>query len=307
MAEEQETGSTPVNMEQPSQDEVLTLSSSQEPNMATDVGDMSQDEVVELSSQEPEDAVDNSVYCQLGFAKIGRCDYLTLRTGVRLNDEVINGMLHYLSRDIDWCHCFTTRFMNRYLETTGENQQDHNMSLSERRYEGVRRWTRGINLMTKEVVLFPINSDDHWYLIAVTNLSGSQPSITVMNSLQNIGSVPEFVAAVKEYLYHELNLSSFQLHVPQVPRQSSRNDCGIFCILYAKFLLQNLHDFEVPTPYNPPPEYFDSFDFVVGEERQRHSRKLVQSGPGAPGKGRCCCHHPKRRRSPPHLPLPYRE
>ena len=195
MAEEQETGSTPVNMEQPSQDEVLTLSSSQEPNMATDVGDMSQDEVVELSSQEPEDAVDNSVYCQLGFAKIGRCDYLTLRTGVRLNDEVINGMLHYLSRDIDWCHCFRTRFMNRYLETTGENQQDHSMSLSERRYEGVRRWTRGINLMTKEVVLFPINSDDHWYLIAVTNLSGSQPSITVMNSLQNIGSVPEFVAA----------------------------------------------------------------------------------------------------------------
>ena len=78
MAEEQETGSTPVNMEQPSQDEVLTLSSSQEPNMATDVGDMSQDEVVELSSQEPEDAVDNSVYCQLGYATIGRCDYLTL-------------------------------------------------------------------------------------------------------------------------------------------------------------------------------------------------------------------------------------
>ena len=270
-AEEWETVSTPVNMEdelgEPSQDDMVTITSSQD--KCSDLGELS-------SSQEPEGDVDNSVYCQLGFATIGRRDYLTLRPGMKINDEVINGVLHYLSRNIDWCHCFTTRFIKRYLETIGENQQDSAMSLGERRYEGVRRWTRGINLLDKAVVLFPIHWSDHWYLISVTNLRGCQTSITVLNSLEGIGNVAEAVAAVKEYLYHECSLTTFQLHVPEVPRQTSHNDCGIYTILYAQFLLQNLDNFQVPAPYStPPPTCFDSLCFLLGEERQQHPGRLV--------------------------------
>ena len=279
MAEEQEAGSTAVNTEL---GEVLppvveTLSGSEEPQdvvdkkMAkeqearsmtddTELGEASPPVVEELSSsQEPQD---NSVYCQMGRAAIiGRHSYLTLRPGEKLNDEIINGMLNYLSRDIDWCHCFTTDLVRRYLNPVGENQQDSTMSLGERRYAGVSRWTRmyGINLESKAVVLFPINFEDHWYLIAATDLSGCETSITVLNSVQGVGQVPAAVAAVKEYLFYECNQDKFKIHVPQVPRQRSRNDCGVFTILYGQFLLNNLHDFQVPGPYLPSPTYFNSF------------------------------------------------
>lgn len=242
MAEEQEAGNKVV-------DTTIELGEASPP-------------VVEVSSssEESQDIVDNSVYCHMGrAATIGRHDYLTLRPGEKLNDDIINGMLYYLSRDIDWCHCFTTQLVSRFLNTVGENQQDSSMSLGERRYAGVSRWTRGINLETKAVVLFPVNWEDHWYLIVATNLDGYETSITVLNSVQGVGNVPEAVAAVKEYLYYECNLDKFKVHVPQVPRQSSRNDCGIFTILYSQFLLANLHAFQVHGPYSPPPTYIDSF------------------------------------------------
>ena len=242
MAEEQEAGNKVV-------DTTIELGEASPP-------------VVEVSSssEESQDIVDNSVYCHMGrAATIGRHDYLTLRPGEKLNDDIINGMLYYLSRDIDWCHCFTTQLVSRFLSTVGENQQDSSMSLGERRYAGVSRWTRGINLETKAVVLFPVNWEDHWYLIVATNLDGYETSITVLNSVQGVGNVPEAVAAVKEYLYYECNLDKFKVHVPQVPRQSSRNDCGIFTILYSQFLLANLHAFQVHGPYSPPPTYIDSF------------------------------------------------
>ena len=290
MAEEQEAGSTAVNT-------------------ATELGEASPPVVEVLSSsEEPQDTEENSLYCHLGrAATIRRHDYLTLRPGKKLNDNVINGMLHCLSRDLDWCHCFSTNLVERFLSTVGENQQDSSMSLGERRHAGVSRWTRGINLETKAVVLFPVNWEDHWYLIAATDLSGSETSITVLNSIQSVGNVGEAVAAVKEYLYYECNLDNFKVHMPQVPRQSSMNDCGIFTILYALFLLKNLHNFEVHGPYSPPPTYFDSFCFSSGEERQQHPRELVQPGQGGRGKRMGCCHLPNRGWTPPQLPAPYRE
>ena len=280
MAEEQEAGSTTAELGEASPPVVKVFSSSEEPqdvvdkkmaeeqeagsttvDMAAELGEASPP-VVEVLSDLSQDVVDNSVYCHMGrAATIGRHDYLTLRPGEELNDDVINGMLYYLSRDIDWCHCFTTNLVRRYLNPVGENQQDSSMSLGERRYAGVSRWTRmyGINLETKAVVLFPVNWENHWYLIVATDLSGYETSITVLNSVQGVGNVPEAVAAVKEYLYYECNLDRFKIHVPQVPRQSTRNDCGIFTILYGQFLLKDLHNFQVHGPYSPPPTCFDSF------------------------------------------------
>ena len=203
---------------------------------------------VEVISSGGVSNTEDSIYCELGFSRIDRHSYLTLRPGVRLNDEVINGMLHYLTRGREWVHLFSTYLLSCYLDTIGANQQGCDMSLGECRYQGVRRWTRGINLMSKDIVLFPVNWDDHWYLIAVTDLRRTMACITVLNSYESVGNVAEAVSAVKEYLRFECNLDSFRIIVPQVPRQRTRNDCGVFTILYTQFLLANLLDFQVRAP-----------------------------------------------------------
>ena len=266
MAEEQEAGSMVTNtanqLGELSPD--VQEAGSATTNTADQLGDLLPDvvetgsmanntaaDVVEVitssqdSSQDNRNNVENSVYCHLGNSIIGRHDYLTLRPGTQLNDEVINGMLHFEAQDIASCHLFPTHFLERYLNPVGANQPDSFTSLGERRHAGVSRWTRGINLVAKKVVLIPVNWDNHWYLIAATNMDGIKTDITVLNSVEGVGNVDRAVAAVKEYLWFECLLDNFRVITPRVPSQISENDCGIFTILYARFLLASLDDFQV--------------------------------------------------------------
>ena len=91
------------------------------------------------------DTPTTAVYCELGFSRIGKRDYLSLRDGHQINDEVINGMLHYQMRDRLDCHLFNTHFMTRYLRLSGTAEYKHRQ---------VAGWTarRRINLANKTAI-----------------------------------------------------------------------------------------------------------------------------------------------------------
>ena len=62
----------------------------------------------------PSSSTPGDVYCQIGFGIIGSRDYLTLKRGEKISDEIINGMLHHQMRDRMDCYMFNSHFMSNY-------------------------------------------------------------------------------------------------------------------------------------------------------------------------------------------------
>ena len=42
-----------------------------------------------------------------------------------------------------------------------------NLSLAEKRYERVRRWTKKVNIFEKDFVIVPINEHSHWFVAVI--------------------------------------------------------------------------------------------------------------------------------------------
>ena len=42
-----------------------------------------------------------------------------------------------------------------------------NLSLAEKRYERVRRWTKEVNIFEKDFVIVPINENSHWFVAVI--------------------------------------------------------------------------------------------------------------------------------------------
>ena len=175
---------------------------------------------------------------------------MSLRDGQQINDEVINGMLEYQMRDRLDCHLFNTHFMTRYLRLRGT---------AENRHRQVAGWTarQRINLANKTAILVPVQfkastpGGDHWFLLVATDMSGSHPSVTILNSIPGYGNDCRAARALIEYLRIEcggqMSVDSIiRLYQPLLPVQSTNNDCGAFVVLYHRHLLQDIDEFKVP-------------------------------------------------------------
>ena len=46
-----------------------------------------------------------------------------------------------------------------------ENESEKNVSAEQKRYLRVERWTKNVDLFTKDMVIFPICQESHWFLI----------------------------------------------------------------------------------------------------------------------------------------------
>ena len=89
--------------------------------------------------------------------QITRGDIQTLENGQWLNDEVINFYMNLLverneNQGYPALHVFSTFFYPK-LKHSG--------------YSSVKRWTRGINLFEKELILVPIHQRVHWSLVVI--------------------------------------------------------------------------------------------------------------------------------------------
>ena len=120
----------------------------------------------------------------LSYPKVGKKkatveweDLERLDEGEFLNDNLVSFYMRYLEQDFTdkspelakTVYFFNSFFYDR-LTTTKKGQKGIN-------YEGVQRWTRGVNLFAYDYVVVPINELAHWYVAIICNLPALDRSV----------------------------------------------------------------------------------------------------------------------------------
>ncbi|XP_044527538.1 sentrin-specific protease 3 isoform X1 [Gracilinanus agilis] len=142
-----------------------------------------------------------------------------------LNDQVMN-MYGDLVMDTvpEKVHFFNSFFYDK-LRTKG--------------YDGVKRWTKNVDIFNKELLLIPIHLEVHWSLISV---DVRQRTITYFDSQRTLNRrCPKHIAkylqaeAVKKDRldFHQGWKGYFKMNVA---RQNNDSDCGAFVLQYCKYL-----------------------------------------------------------------------
>ncbi|XP_052598807.1 sentrin-specific protease 2-like [Peromyscus californicus insignis] len=163
---------------------------------------------------------------------ITRGDIHTLENGEWLNDEVINFYMNLLvernnKKGYPALHVFSTFFYPK-LKHGG--------------YCSVKRWTRGIKLFEKEIILVPIHQKVHWSLIVIDL---RKQSIIYLDSMGQTGQ--SICETIFEYLQIEsktrrnieldpLEWKRYSMTSKEIPQQLNGSDCGIFTCKYADYI-----------------------------------------------------------------------
>lgn len=115
-------------------------------------------------------------------------------------------------------------------------------------YNDVRRWTKNIDIFEYDKIFIPINiSNGHWTLAVISmqlleikyydSLNGN--GMNYKNVLQRW--VGDEAADKKNILDYDVSQINLNPNMPAVPQQSNYVDCGVFTIVCADFLSDNLN------------------------------------------------------------------
>ncbi|XP_051031929.1 LOW QUALITY PROTEIN: sentrin-specific protease 2-like [Phodopus roborovskii] len=164
--------------------------------------------------------------------QITRGDIQTLENGQWLNDEIINFYMNLLverneNQGYPTLHVFSTFFYPK-LKHGG--------------YSSVKRWTRGMNLFEKEIVLVPIHRKVHWSLIVIDL---RKQSIVYLDSMGQTGQ--NICETIFQYLQNEsktrrnieldpLEWKQCSVTSEEIPQQLNGSDCGMFTCKYADYI-----------------------------------------------------------------------
>ncbi|XP_059915902.1 sentrin-specific protease 5-like isoform X2 [Gadus macrocephalus] len=152
-------------------------------------------------------------------------DLATLAHQNWINDQVINMYGELIMESTDNKVHFLNSFFHHQLEMKG--------------YEGVRRWTKQVDLFSKQLLLVPVHLEVHWSLVAV---DPEHRSIRLYDS--EFTALPEVTLGILKYLISEAKEKSQELFQTgwvvsanqETPQQNNENDCGVFVLEYCKRL-----------------------------------------------------------------------
>lgn len=161
---------------------------------------------------------------------IRRADMHTLSDGKWLNDEVINFYMNLLversqKEGLPRVYAFNTFFFPKLISSS---------------YDGVKRWTRAVDLFSFDIALVPLHfGNTHWCLAAIDFRTRH---IAFYNSLGPSLEDQSCLKVLLDYLdcesrqrrNHALDRDSWSLKVLKVPQQENGNDCGVFVCQYAE-------------------------------------------------------------------------
>ncbi|CAH7670864.1 hypothetical protein BY996DRAFT_4586206 [Phakopsora pachyrhizi] len=182
-------------------------------------------------------------------AYCGNYDIQKLRPGQWMNDEVATFygvMINMRSNKLEElklkktkngqkflkAHCFNSFFINKYDDSG---------------YEGVKRWSKKIDLFKKDVIIFPINiRNSHWTCAAI-NIKKKR--FEFYDSMGNHND--SILAILRDYIVNEsktkrnqeLDVSDWSnFYHPAVPQQQNGFDCGIFVCQFMDCLSRDWGD-----------------------------------------------------------------
>lgn len=171
-----------------------------------------------------------------GFGlSLTRKDLQTLSNLNWLNDEVINFYMNLLvERSKDPClpsvNTFNTFFFPK-LRSSG--------------YSAVRRWTKKMDIFSRDILLIPVHLGVHWCLSVV---DFRKKAVMYFDSMG--GNNDEACRILFEYLQQEskdkkgteLDTSGWSLHSKkrnEIPQQMNGSDCGMFTCKYADYITKD--------------------------------------------------------------------
>ena len=106
-------------------------------------------------------------------------DYKTLELATFLNDTIIDFYLTWLyarvlpAKQKAAVHIFPTLFFKRLMQVPdnisliNSYEKDESLSQAQIRHTRVKGWSKKLNLFAKDMIIFPICEESHWYLVIV--------------------------------------------------------------------------------------------------------------------------------------------
>lgn len=152
-------------------------------------------------------------------------DLSTLANQNWLNDQVMNMYGELIMESAHHKVHFLNSFFHRQLMTKG--------------YDGVKRWTKQVDLFSKTLLLVPVHLEVHWCLVTADI---PQKKICLYDSQGN--ALQKVARNILRYLITEAKEKrrpafennwtvSFDEKIPQ---QTNENDCGVFVLEYSRCL-----------------------------------------------------------------------
>ncbi|KAH6585685.1 hypothetical protein BASA50_001019 [Batrachochytrium salamandrivorans] len=189
-------------------------------------------------SQEAQKKVEDAMSSGAGIlvkefsVSISKKDMHTLSGSSWLNDEIINFYGQLCMKRANEApdlypkiHVFNTFFYEK-LRTQG--------------YSSIRRWTKKVDLFSKDLVIIPIHIGMHWTCAAI-NFKNSQ--FEYYDSL--LGDNFSCLELLRDYLIQEhadkkkepIDLDDWSDYIPKdIPTQQNGYDCGVFTCTFMEFL-----------------------------------------------------------------------
>ena len=103
-----------------------------------------------------------------------------------LNDNLVGFFLRYLQhyleekgQDVSRKIYFFNTFFFQTLTKTIKGKKGIN-------YDGVKKWTRGVDIFSKDFIVVPINESAHWFLAIICNLSGLERKMVGLEDNEDI-------------------------------------------------------------------------------------------------------------------------
>lgn len=149
-------------------------------------------------------------------------DLSRLRPGCWINDKIINLYMLMMMERFKNIYCFST-----HTYTAMEN----------RRAEEVEEWFDDVDIFSYKHIVIPIHTYNHWTLIIVC-----KETVYYYDSMGglNIRAIVK-IKKLMEVLYmkkYRVNISySCKNMSSRMPQQTNGDDCGVFCCMYARFLV----------------------------------------------------------------------
>ncbi|XP_014226783.1 sentrin-specific protease 7-like isoform X2 [Trichogramma pretiosum] len=234
-------------------------------------------------------------------------DFKCLDPNQNLNDVIIHFYLQYLMHELlsdelrRKVHLFNTFFYTRLSNPRLlENQTE--LTLAERQYNEVKRWTKKIGIFEKDFIIIPVHQKSHWFLAIIcypslikNNLktfdefheNSKKPSIMIFDSLTKLSVGRSKVANdIKMYLKSEfdsrkdysqsLPVNDIKIIYPNVPQQQNCNDCGLFLLQYVESFIKDFIVAESPN-FSLIEDLTNWFDHnEISEKRNKIKRLLVK-------------------------------
>lgn len=179
----------------------------------------------------------------LNFAPVSRLKIRCLKPTEWLNDEVINFCMGLLKARGDAateadalprCHFFTSMFYPKLYSDKSVYE-----------YTAVKRWTRKVDVFTKDLLICPIHCHGNHWTLAVVNLLDKR--FEYFDSLS--GGDGGVLANLRRYIKDEhldkkkasWDDTGWTEHTWRAgtPRQRNGWDCGVFCCKTADYLAQD--------------------------------------------------------------------